>query len=174
MNKLKESFNAMKQQKNPNQNQKQKCKYKWKCWWPKSCRFDHSYLHRKINAKEKLNAEVTKMESKGKSEIQCEDCSFKCKTRKKLKKHENRVHKIKCDVCQKHFVSIINLQEHVEQEHKETEAEYYQLTKEKAYRRQHLPRKVTKRLTILTVQKKYSSQVQQNSDVKFAESTLHT
>ena len=79
MNKLKESFNAIKQQKNPNQNQKQKCKYKWKCWWPKSCIFDHSYLHRKINAKEKLNAEVT-MESKDKSEIQCEDCTFKFKT----------------------------------------------------------------------------------------------
>ena len=116
--KLKETLHALNRQKNLGE--PIKCKYKWKCWWSKLCKFDHSYLYRKINTN-KVNAEGTKPETKHGSENQCEHCNITFKTRKKWKKHVNRVQSNKCDFYKKHFVFRTDLQEHLEQDHNKTE-----------------------------------------------------
>ena len=58
-----------------------------------------------------------KVEGCTKAEFQCNDCDVAFKTKKKLKKHRNRVHRIRCMVCQKLFESTHALKQHADKYH---------------------------------------------------------
>ena len=121
LNKLKESLNILLKKKSESI-KKSKCKYKWKCWWPKLCSYDHTYLYRKTNtstaetlSEEKLEASET--ESEDEQNFECKDCNLRFKSRKKLRKHVRRVHRINCDLFQTDLATNINLKDHVTDEH---------------------------------------------------------
>ena len=123
MSKLKSTLEVLKQQ---NENLKQrkttKCKYGWKCSRGRMCTFNHIYLYKKVNMKSFADTSPLKKEPQAEKFL-CEECDFVLGTKKKLRKHQQNVHKLKCKICEILFASIIKLEVHIKKEHQENEPE---------------------------------------------------
>ena len=76
------------------------------------------YDHRKPKFTEEedqvMITEITK------KEIQCDDCNFSFKSKKKLRKHHNKTHRIRKD-CRTDLVSISSEKQQIEEDHPENE-----------------------------------------------------